>query len=187
MLDRKTLKTLLKKYPAARKSSGSGPIYVKCENTGDILVLNYYLRDDKAPLGNDLLLKYTHFVTTDDFKTFDHDKNEWKQSKITCSTPVIDKNDITEAFEAGCVSFNGKTYDTDKTKLIDDIYSYEAEIQRKRLTISQLKKAETFEEFNSLISPPDKAFLNWAKNEVLPSYIIYNNKLHNARCTFCGH
>ena len=187
MLDKKTLKTLLKKYPAARKSSGSGPIYVKCENTGDILVLNYYLRDDKAPLGKDLLLKYTHFVTTDDFKTFDHDKNEWKQSKITCSTPVIDKNDITEAFEAGCISFNGKDYDTDKTKLIDDIYSYEAEIQRKRLTISQLKKAETFEEFNSLVPPPDKAFLNWAKNEVLPSYLIYNNKLHSARCTFCGH
>ena len=121
MLDRKTLKTLLKKYPAARKSSGSGPIYVKCENTGNILVLNYYLRDEKAPLEKDLLLKYTHFVAEDDFKTFDHGKNKWKKTKITCSTPVIDKKDIAKAFEAGSVSFNGKVYDSDKNKLDDDI------------------------------------------------------------------
>ena len=187
MLDRNILRALLKKYPAAIKPSGSGPIYVKCENENGILVLNYYLRDEKAPLEKDLLLKYTHFVAESDFKTFDHDKNEWKKSKITCSTPVIDKKDIAKAFEAGSVSFNGKAYDSDKNKLIDDIYSHEAAIQKKRLTMSQMKEAAAFEEFNSLIPPPDMAFFDWAKNEVLPSYIIYNNKEHNAKCTFCGH
>ena len=187
MLDKNALKDILKKYPATIERNGSEAIYVCFDIKGDTLILNYYMLKKEAPLEKSLLLKYSHFVGTDDFTTFDHDKKEWKKSKITCSTPVIDKKDLAEAFEAGNISFNGKVYDSDKNKLIDDIYSHESEILRKRLTMSQLKEAAAFEEFNSLIPPPDVTFLDWAKNEVLPSYIIYNNKEHNSRCTFCGH
>lgn len=187
MLDKQYLKFLITKYPAAIIHNGSGTIFITTQNEADILVLNYYIKEETAPLSRCFILKYTHFVSEDDFTTFDYETKQWKKAKINYSTPSIRYAHSVPCFEKNTILFNGKTYTDNKSALIDDVLSFEAQILTKRLVKKQLKEAEIFEEFNSLIPTPNDDFVAWAKSEVLPSYIIYNNKSHTARCTFCGH
>lgn len=187
MLDKQYLKSLITKYPAAIIHNGSGTIFITTQNEADILVLNYYIKEETAPLSRCFILKYTHFVSEDDFTTFDYETKQWKKAKINYSTPSIRYAHSVPCFEKNTILFNGKTYTDNKSALIDDVLSFEAQILTKRLVKKQLKEAEKFEEFNSLIPAPDDDFVAWAKSEVLPSYIIYNNKSKSARCTHCGH
>lgn len=187
MHDKQFLKPILTKYPAAIIHNGSGTLFITTQYETQILILNYYIKEETAPLSRCFILKYSHCVSDDDFITFDHETQIWKKAKINYSTPSIHTSSCVPVFDNVAISFNGKTYLDNKSVLIDDILSFEAEILSTRLVKKQLKEAEKFEEFNSLIQAPDDDFVAWAKNEVLPSYIIYNNKSHTARCTFCGH
>lgn len=187
MLDKQYLKSLITKYPAAIIHNGSGTIFITTQNEADILVLNYYIKEETAPLSRCFILKYSHYVSEDDFTTFDLETKQWKKAKINYSTPSISTTKYAPCFDNKSISFNGKTYIDNKSALINDILSFEADILSTRLVKKQLKEAEKFEEFNSLVPAPNTEFVAWAKNEVLPSYIIYNNSSHSARCTFCGH
>ena len=187
MLDKQYLKSLIIKYPAAIIYNGSGNIFITTHNEADILAINYYIKEKSAPLSRCFILKYSHFVSEDDFTTFDLETKQWKKAKINYSTPSIRTAQSVPLFEKSTISFNGKTYIDNKSALIDDILSFEADILSTRLVKKQLKEAEKFEKFNLLVPAPDKDFVTWAKSEVLPSYIIYNNKSLSAKCTFCGH
>ena len=187
MLDKQYLKSLIIKYPAAIIHNGSGTIFITTQNEADILAINYYIKEKSAPLSRCFILKYSHFVSEDDFTTFDLETKQWKKAKINYSTPSIRTAQSVPLFEKSTISFNGKTYIDNKSALIDDILSFEADILSTRLVKKQLKESEKFEEFNSLVPAPDKDFVTWAKSEVLPSYIIYNNTSLSAKCTFCGH
>ena len=187
MLDKQYLKSLIIKYPAAIIHNGSGTIFITTQKEADILAINYYIKEKSAPLSRCFILKYSHFVSEDDFTTFDLETKQWKKAKINYSTPSIRTAQSVPLFEKSTISFNGKTYIDNKSVLIDNVLSFEAQILTKRLVKKQLKEAAEFEELNSLVPAPNTEFVAWAKNEVLPSYIIYNNSSHSARCTFCGH
>lgn len=187
MLNKQFLKSIITKYPAAIIHNGSGTLFITTQYEAQILILNYYIKEETSPLSRCFTLKYSHCVSENDFITYEHETQIWKKAKINYSTPSIHTTSCVPVFDNVATSFNGKTYLDNKSALIDDILSFEAEILSTRLVKKQLKEAEIFEEFNSLIPAPDDDFVAWAKSEVLPSYIIYSNKSHTARCTHCGH
>ena len=81
MLDKQYLKSLITKYPAAIIHNGSGTIFITTQNEADILVLNYYIKEETAPLSRCFILKYSHYVSEDDFTTFDLETKQWKKAK----------------------------------------------------------------------------------------------------------
>ena len=62
MLDKKYIKSIMTKYPAAIIYNGSGTLFITTQYEADILVLNYYFKEETAPLSRCFILKYSHYV-----------------------------------------------------------------------------------------------------------------------------
>ena len=107
MHDKQFLKPILTKYPAAIIHNGSGTLFITTQYETQILILNYYIKEETAPLSRCVILKYSHCVSDDDFITFDHETQIWKKAKINYSTPSIHTSSCVPVFDNVAISFNG--------------------------------------------------------------------------------